>query len=138
GALALDHALVALAQQRGRLVVLLLPKQRPAQHRLRVEGRPGVGLRLLADEQALAQHRLGGGELIAPEQGQRHLSQQGRRFGTSLGELLPLGGDELLQQRRRLLALLRVAIWVVTSQGFRYAGASWAASITPLSLSNTS
>jgi len=52
------HPLIAGQQQRFGVGVFLLAQQCPAEQRLRVERGPDIGLRLLADGQALAEERL--------------------------------------------------------------------------------
>ena len=54
---------------------MLLAEQADAEQGLGVERGPGVGLGLLADQQALAQQRLGGGGLLLLEQVQAECGQ---------------------------------------------------------------
>ena len=75
---ALAHA------RRGDALVSRLAQERPAEHGLGVERRPGVGLCLFANGDALAQHGFGVGPLLLLDQVQaerRQLAGVGERVG---------------------------------------------------------
>ena len=85
--LALFHPFVAGQQERFGLDEVLLAQQCPAEQRLGVERRPGVGLRLLADGQALAEERLGLGKGFGLEQRRLTAANCWASCGLSLGSV---------------------------------------------------
>ena len=77
------------------------PSRAPPSMRLRVEGGPDIGLRLLADGQAFAEERLGLGPFLLLEEAQADLGEQAGQLGAVLGQGLASLGQLFLEQARR-------------------------------------
>ncbi len=110
--LPLFHSLVARQQQRFGFGVFPLAQQRAAEHRLRVEGGPELGLGFLANGQALSQVRLGLGPFLLLQEGETELGEQAGQLREVLGHRYSRLAQLLLDQVGELGVLARLCIGV--------------------------